>query len=80
MTYQECLDWLFSQLPIYQRTGSIAYKADIGNIVQATEKLGNPHQNFKSPKREHGVNASLQNPPPHPPIVLYSFGPTKFVS
>ncbi len=48
MTYQECLDWLFSQLPIYQRTGSIAYKADIGNIVQATEKLGNPHQNFKS--------------------------------
>ncbi|MFL2569686.1 MAG: bifunctional folylpolyglutamate synthase/dihydrofolate synthase [Flavobacteriales bacterium] len=48
MTYQECLDWLFSQLPMYQRTGSIAYKADIGNIVQATEKLGNPHQNFKS--------------------------------
>ena len=48
MTYQQCLDWLFSQLPIYQRTGSIAYKADIGNIIQATEKLGNPHQNFKS--------------------------------
>ena len=36
MTYQQCLDWLFSQLPMYQRTGSIAYKADIGNIVQAT--------------------------------------------
>jgi dihydrofolate synthase/folylpolyglutamate synthase len=48
MTYQECLDWLFSQLPMYQRSGSIAYKADIGNIVQATKKLGNPHQNFKS--------------------------------
>ena len=48
MNYQQCLDWLFSQLPIYQRTGSIAYKADIGNIIQATEKLGNPHQNFKS--------------------------------
>ena len=48
MTYQQCLDWLFSQLPIYQRTGSIAYKADIGNIIQAIEKLGNPHQNFKS--------------------------------
>ena len=48
MTYQQCLDWLFSQLPIYQRTGSIAYKADIGNIIQATKKLGNPHQNFKS--------------------------------
>tara|TARA_B100000886_G_C20422368_1_gene492229 strand:- start:140 stop:1348 length:1209 start_codon:yes stop_codon:yes gene_type:complete len=48
MTYQQCLDWLFSQLPMYQRTGTIAYKADIGNIVQVTEKLGNPHQDFKS--------------------------------
>ena len=48
MTYQQCLDWLFSQLPMYQRTGSIAYKSDMGNIVQATEKLANPHQDFKS--------------------------------
>ena len=48
MTYQQCLDWLFNQLPMYQRTGSISYKADIGNIVQATEKLGNPHKDFKS--------------------------------
>ena len=48
MTYKQCLDWLFSQLPMYQRTGSIAYKSDIGNIIQATEKLGNPHQDFKS--------------------------------
>ena len=42
MTYQQCLDWLFSQLPMYQRKGNIAYKADIGNIVQVTERLGNP--------------------------------------
>ncbi len=48
MTYQQCLDWLFSQLPMYQRTGSIAYKADIGNIVQVAERLGNPHRKFKS--------------------------------
>ena len=48
MTYQQCLDWLFSQLPMYQRTGSIAYKSDMGIIVQATEKLANPHQDFKS--------------------------------
>ena len=48
MTYQQCLDWLFSQLPMYQRKGNIAYKADIGNIVQVTERLGNPHQDFKS--------------------------------
>ena len=48
MTYQQCLDWLFNQLPMYQRMGSISYKADIGNIVKVTEKLGNPHLNFKS--------------------------------
>lgn len=48
MSYQETLDWLFSQLPIYQRSGVAAYKADIGNIVVACEKLNNPHQQFKS--------------------------------
>ena len=48
MTYQQCLDWLYSQLPMYQRTGSIAYKVDIGNIVNACEQLGNPQNSFKS--------------------------------
>ncbi|MBC8464187.1 MAG: bifunctional folylpolyglutamate synthase/dihydrofolate synthase [Bacteroidetes bacterium] len=48
MNYQDTMDWLFSQLPIYQRSGLAAYKADIGNIVAACEKLNNPHQQFKS--------------------------------
>ncbi len=48
MSYQDTLDWLFSQLPIYQRSGAAAYKADIGNIVAACEKLNQPHQQFKS--------------------------------
>ncbi|MBL6873723.1 MAG: bifunctional folylpolyglutamate synthase/dihydrofolate synthase [Flavobacteriales bacterium] len=48
MTYQKCIDWLFRQLPMYQRTGSVAYKADIGNIVLACQKLGNPQNTFKS--------------------------------
>lgn len=48
MNYQETLGWLFSQLPMYQRSGAAAYKADIGNIVQACERLNNPHQQFKS--------------------------------
>jgi dihydrofolate synthase/folylpolyglutamate synthase len=48
MTYQKCIDWLFQQLPMYQRTGSIAYKADIGNIVLACQKLENPQNTFKS--------------------------------
>jgi dihydrofolate synthase/folylpolyglutamate synthase len=48
MNYSETIDYLFQKLPIYQRTGKIAYKADIGNIVKASEILENPHLNFKS--------------------------------
>ena len=48
MNYSETIDYLFQKLPIYQRTGQIAYKADIGNIVKASEILGNLHLNFKS--------------------------------
>ena len=48
MNYQQTLDWLFSQLPIYQRSGAVAYKADIGNIVEACRRINNPHQQFKS--------------------------------
>jgi len=48
MTYQQTLDYLFSRLPMYQREGVAAYKADIGNIVAASKKLGTPHKNFKS--------------------------------
>ena len=48
MNYSETIDYLFEKLPIYQRKGKIAYKADIGNIVKASEILKNPHLNFKS--------------------------------
>ena len=48
MNYQQTLDWLFSQLPIYQRSGAAAYRADIGNIVEACRRINNPHQQFKS--------------------------------
>ena len=48
MSYKETLDWLFSQLPMYQRSGALAYKSDIGNIVEACHHLNNPHLKFKS--------------------------------
>jgi len=48
MNYQETLDYLFSKLPMYQRQGVAAYKADIGNIVAASKYLRNPHTQFKS--------------------------------
>ena len=48
MNYKDTLKYLFSQLPMYQRTGAAAYKKDIGNIIEACNLLGNPQENFKS--------------------------------
>ena len=48
MNYTQTLDYLFSRLPIYQRIGVAAYKADIGNIATASKYLKNPHTQFKS--------------------------------
>jgi dihydrofolate synthase/folylpolyglutamate synthase len=33
---------------MYQRLGAAAYKADIGNIITASQHLDNPHKKFKS--------------------------------
>ncbi len=43
MNYQESVDFLFSQLPMFQNEGKSAYKTDITNTVLLLEALGNPH-------------------------------------
>ena len=48
MTYQETLDWMFSQLPMYQYIGADAYKANLNNTIQLLTLLNNPQNNFKS--------------------------------
>ncbi len=48
MNYQETLDWLFAQLPMYQRVGQVAYKADLKNTEQLMELLNHPEKKFKS--------------------------------
>lgn len=48
MTYQETLDYLFSQLPMYQRLGPVAMKKDLGNTLALCKHLGNPETKFKS--------------------------------
>ena len=48
MNYKDTLKYLFSQLPMYQRTGAAAYKKNIGNIIEACNFLDNPHKKFKS--------------------------------
>lgn len=48
MTYKETIDFLFSQLPMYQRQGKAAYKADLSNTLALCERLNNPETKFKS--------------------------------
>lgn len=48
MTYQETLDWMFAQLPMYQNQGAKAFNAKLEGILSFADYLGNPHTTFKS--------------------------------
>ena len=48
MNYQETLDWLFAQLPMYQRQGQAAYKANLDNTLALDEYFNHPHTHFKT--------------------------------
>ena len=48
MTYAETLDYLFNALPMFQRVGASAYKADLTNTISLCEHLGNPQETFKT--------------------------------
>ena len=45
--YQKALDYLFTQLPMYQRAGATAMKKDLTNIRILLEWLGNPHEQLR---------------------------------
>ncbi|WP_223033002.1 bifunctional folylpolyglutamate synthase/dihydrofolate synthase [Hanstruepera marina] len=47
MTYQDTLNWMFSKLPMYQRQGKAAYKADLGNTILLANHLNNPEKKVK---------------------------------
>jgi dihydrofolate synthase / folylpolyglutamate synthase len=48
LTYREALQYLYDNLPIFQRVGAIAYKADLTNTLLLCEALGNPHRRVKT--------------------------------
>ena len=48
MNYNETLNWMFNKLPMYQRIGAAAYKADLNTTIEILNHLGNPQHNFKS--------------------------------
>ncbi len=47
MNYQETLNWMFNQLPMYQQQGASAYKEDLTNSLLLSNYLGNPETDLK---------------------------------
>lgn len=48
MKYQEVLDYLYAQLPMFQRIGKSAFKKDLTNTIALCNLLDNPHKKFTS--------------------------------
>lgn len=48
MTYSEVLNFLYSQLPMFQRTGPAAYKDSLDNTFRLDEMFEHPHHSFKT--------------------------------
>jgi dihydrofolate synthase / folylpolyglutamate synthase len=48
MNYQETIDYLYAQLPMFSRIGSAAYKADLHNTISLCDSIENPQNKFKA--------------------------------
>jgi len=46
--YNETVEWMFQQLPMYQRVGKIAFKKDLSNTQRLAQHLDHPENKFKS--------------------------------
>lgn len=47
MTYEQTLEYLFTQLPVYQRQGAAAYKPDLSKTEALMDLLGHPERGLK---------------------------------
>ncbi len=48
MTYEEAIQFLFEQLPMYQRQGKAAYKADLETTLLLDKYFDYPHKHYKT--------------------------------
>ncbi|WP_339711576.1 folylpolyglutamate synthase/dihydrofolate synthase family protein [uncultured Kriegella sp.] len=48
MTYKQTVDWMFAQLPMYQRSGKMAFTGKLDNILAFSAHLNHPEKKFKS--------------------------------
>lgn len=46
--YEQTVNYLYEQLPMFTRVGATAFKKDLTNTVKLCEHLGNPQDKFKS--------------------------------
>jgi dihydrofolate synthase/folylpolyglutamate synthase len=47
MNYNETVNWMFKQLPMYQHQGASAYKADLTNTLLLSDYLHHPERKIK---------------------------------
>lgn len=45
--YQETVEWMFRQLPMYQQQGASAYKKDLANTLRLSDYLGHPERKIR---------------------------------
>lgn len=48
MNYQQTIQYLYTQLPMFTRDGVSAFKKDLTNTLELCKRLGNPQYQFKS--------------------------------
>ncbi len=46
MAYQDSIEWLFNQVPMFQNVGAKAYKPGLGTTLALAAGYGNPHKAF----------------------------------
>lgn len=48
MDYNQTIEYLYSQVPMFHRVGSSAYKDNLENTYKLDNHLGHPHQKYKT--------------------------------
>ena len=48
MTYQETCEYLYSQMPMFERQGASGYKEGLDNSLKLDEHFGHPHNRYRT--------------------------------
>ncbi|MBN9303092.1 MAG: bifunctional folylpolyglutamate synthase/dihydrofolate synthase, partial [Dysgonomonas mossii] len=48
MNYEETLEYLYNQLPVYQKVGGTAYKEGLDNSLSLDKYFSHPHTRYKT--------------------------------